>query len=89
MLSLRKAGITKESILAGRWVPQGLPRSVRRLGLFNQMSRDTWRNSPIQSRFRAVPMQVLRLIPAGQIESKMAGLLLCGLQTASLNLRAA
>jgi hypothetical protein len=32
-------------------------------------------------------MQVLRLILAGQIETKMAGLLLYGLQTASLNLR--
>lgn len=32
-------------------------------------------------------MQVLRLILAGQIDTKMAGLLLYGLQTASLNLR--
>lgn len=32
-------------------------------------------------------MQVLRLILAGQIDPKMAGLLLYGLQTASLNLR--
>lgn len=32
-------------------------------------------------------MQVLRLILAGQVDPKMAGLLLYGLQTASLNLR--
>ena len=32
-------------------------------------------------------MQVLRLILAGQIEPKIAGLLLCGLQTASVNLK--
>jgi hypothetical protein len=37
--------------------------------------------------FQVSLMQVLRLILAGQVDPKMAGLLLYGLQTASLNLR--
>jgi hypothetical protein len=36
---------------------------------------------------QVAPMQVLRLILAGQIEPKTGSLLLCGLQTASLNLK--